>query len=207
MKRLLYIIFSVYLMVVTIGFAQENVTLTDYLVAAKKNSPLLNSYNNQRYSLQIDSLKLKADYGIHVSGVGDASYSPLIHGWGYNGSSTTGQNLAAVVRISKDLLGKENLNTRLANYSLEIRQLLNQSEITTIQLNRLVTDQYITSWTAQQKYSIVQEIVQLLEQEDIVLKKGEGYVIPPNVKHQIKAISDFKGLHIMPIGIKFEYYS
>ena len=171
MKRLLYIMFSVYLMVVTIGFAQENVTLTDYLVAAKKNSPLLNSYNNQRYSLQIDSLKLKADYGIHVSGVGDASYSPLIHGWGYNGSSTTGQNLAAVVRISKDLLGKENLNTRLANYSLEIKQLLNQSEITTIQLNRLVTDQYISSWTAQQKYSIVQEIVQLLEQEDIVLKK------------------------------------
>ena len=35
----------------------------------------------------------------------------------------------------------------------------------------MVTDQYISSWTAQQKYSIVQEIVQLLEQEDIVLKK------------------------------------
>ncbi|MGV8963268.1 MAG: TolC family protein [Candidatus Saccharimonadaceae bacterium] len=171
MKRLLYIIFSVFLIFAANGFAQENTTLTDYLIAANKNSPLLNSYNNQRFSLQIDSLKLKADYGIHVTGVGDASYSPIIHGWGYNGSSVSGENLAAVVRISKDLLGKENLKTRLSSYSLEIKQLLNQSKITIIQLNKLVTDQYITTWSAQQKYAIVQEIVQLLEQEDVILKK------------------------------------
>ena len=141
MKRLLYIIFSVFLIFAANGFAQENTTLTDYLIAANKNSPLLNSYNNQRFSLQIDSLKLKADYGIHVTGVGDASYSPIIHGWGYNGSSVSGENLAAVVRISKDLLGKENLKTRLSSYSLEIKQLLNQSKIKIIQLNKLVTDQ------------------------------------------------------------------
>ncbi|MDD2476834.1 MAG: TolC family protein [Dysgonamonadaceae bacterium] len=171
MRRLLYITFSVFLMFAVNGFAQENLTLTDYLVAAKKNSPLFNSYNNQRFSLQIDSLKLKADYGIHVTGLGDASYPLLIHGWGYNGTSITERNLAAVVRISKDLLGKENINTRLTSFSLEIKQLINQSNITIIQLNRLVTDQYITTWSAQQKYNIVQEIVQLLEQEDAVLKK------------------------------------
>ena len=42
--------------------------------------------------------------------------------------------------------------------------------------------------------------------EDIVLKQGDGYVIPPQTKHQIKVISDFKCLHFMPIGIKFEFF-
>ena len=42
--------------------------------------------------------------------------------------------------------------------------------------------------------------------EDIILKHGEGYVIPPETKHQIKAITDFKGIHFMPIAIKFEYF-
>ena len=51
------------------------------------------------------------------------------------------------------------------------------------------------------------ECILTINDEDIVLKKGEGYVIPPDVKHQIKAITDFKGLHVMPIEIKFEYFN
>lgn len=46
-----------------------------------------------------------------------------------------------------------------------------------------------------------------INEEDIVLKKGEGYVIPANTKHQIKAITDFKGLHFMPVGIKFKFFN
>ena len=43
--------------------------------------------------------------------------------------------------------------------------------------------------------------------EDIVLKKGEGYVIPPNIKHQIRVITDFKGLHFMQSEIEFEFFN
>lgn len=50
------------------------------------------------------------------------------------------------------------------------------------------------------------ECTLMINDEDIVLKKGEGYVIPPKIKHQIKAITDFKGIHFMPIAIKFEYF-
>ncbi|MBK6732137.1 MAG: cupin domain-containing protein [Bacteroidetes bacterium] len=46
-----------------------------------------------------------------------------------------------------------------------------------------------------------------INEEDIVLKKGEGHVIPPDTKHQIKATTDFKGLHFMPVGIKFEFFN
>ena len=120
-------LFSVLLLFfVQLIFAQNHLTLEDYRSLAKNNSPLLNDFNNQRFSLKLDSLKLRADYGVKVNGLGDASYSPLFGSWGYNGSVAAGQNLAALVRVSKELLGKKNKETRFSNYSLSIQQLLNR---------------------------------------------------------------------------------
>src|SRR5690606_10708981 len=45
------------------------------------------------------------------------------------------------------------------------------------------------------------ECILNINDEDIVLKQGEGYIIPPETKHQIKVITDFKGLHFMPKSI------
>lgn len=42
--------------------------------------------------------------------------------------------------------------------------------------------------------------------EDIILKQGEGYIIPADTKHQIKVLADFKGLHFMPAEIQFEFF-
>lgn len=39
------------------------------------------------------------------------------------------------------------------------------------------------------------------------LKPNDAYIIPANVKHQIKVEEDnFKGTHFMPKEIKFEYF-
>jgi len=50
------------------------------------------------------------------------------------------------------------------------------------------------------------ECILHINDEDIVLKQGEGYAIPPETKHQIKVITDFKGLHFMPKSITFKYF-
>lgn len=50
------------------------------------------------------------------------------------------------------------------------------------------------------------ECVLNIKGEEIVLKQGDGYIIPPNTKHQIKVTKDFKGLHFMPVEIKFEFF-
>ncbi|HLR77105.1 MAG TPA: cupin domain-containing protein [Balneolaceae bacterium] len=42
--------------------------------------------------------------------------------------------------------------------------------------------------------------------EDNVLKQGDAFVVPPETKHQIKAVTDFKGIHFMPASIKFKFY-
>lgn len=39
-----------------------------------------------------------------------------------------------------------------------------------------------------------------------VLKQGDAIVIPAAAIHQIKVVKDFKGVHIMPIDIKFEFF-
>lgn len=51
------------------------------------------------------------------------------------------------------------------------------------------------------------ECILKINDEDIVLKQGEGFIIPPETKHQIKVVTDFKGLHFMPISIKFEFFT
>ncbi|TYB75923.1 cupin domain-containing protein [Bizionia myxarmorum] len=50
------------------------------------------------------------------------------------------------------------------------------------------------------------ECVLTINDEDIILKQGDGFVIPPKTTHQIKVVSDFKGIHMMPIAIKFEFF-
>lgn len=45
-----------------------------------------------------------------------------------------------------------------------------------------------------------------LNGEDNHLKQGESFIVPPETKHQIKAITDFKGVHFMPKNIKFQFF-
>lgn len=56
---------------------------------------------------------------------------------------------------------------------------------------------------------LVQEGVCILNMdgEDHVMNQGDAFIIPPQVKHQIRAETDFKAAHFMPAGIKFEYFT
>ncbi len=150
--------------------AQSN-TLSYFLATAQSNSPLLNDYNNQVISNKIDSLKLKATYGFIVTGEGTAGYSPNIKGWGYDSALTNGQSLLAGVRVAKEFISRNNLNTRLAGINVSISQVLAQKNISLQTLNKQITDQYIATYASQQQYNLSKEIIHLLNQEDVVLKK------------------------------------
>lgn len=41
---------------------------------------------------------------------------------------------------------------------------------------------------------------------DYILREGDSMVVPPGIKHQIKANTDFKAVHFMPIEIKFKFF-
>ncbi|MBO9617851.1 MAG: TolC family protein [Niabella sp.] len=151
--------------------AQDAKTLAYYLETSTTNSPVLHDYKNQRDSLRIDSLKFRADYGIKVNGQGDALYAPVFRGWGYDAAISNGQSVDLLIRASRDFLSKKNRDTRLAGYTLSIDQLQNQSAITRLTLERAITEQYIITYGSQQQYKVVEEVLQLLNAEDIILKK------------------------------------
>ena len=44
-----------------------------------------------------------------------------------------------------------------------------------------------------------------LSDTEQVLAAGDTLVIPPGIKHQIKASEDFTAIHIMPSDIEFDY--
>lgn len=46
----------------------------------------------------------------------------------------------------------------------------------------------------------------ILDGVDHRLKPGEAMIVPPNIKHQFRGITDFKGVHFMPKDIKIEYF-
>lgn len=163
--------FSVMFFFGTVVNGQSKNTLSYFLETAKVNSPVLNDYNNQIISNRIDSLKLKAAYGFIVTGEGNAGYSPNIKGWGYDNALTNGQSLFAGVRVAKEFISRNNLNTRLAGVSASIAQVLAQKNISIQTLNKQITDQYIATYASQQQYDVSKEIIHLLDQEDIVLKK------------------------------------
>lgn len=51
------------------------------------------------------------------------------------------------------------------------------------------------------------ECILMINGEDKVLKQGDGFIVPADTKHQIKAKTDFKGIHFMPNSIKFEFFN
>lgn len=50
------------------------------------------------------------------------------------------------------------------------------------------------------------ECILIMADEEIQMKPGDAMIIPPQVKHQFKGVTDFKGIHFMPKEIEFEFF-
>lgn len=50
------------------------------------------------------------------------------------------------------------------------------------------------------------ECIMKINNEEKPLKQGDAFVVPPDTRHQIQAKTDFKGIHIMPENITFEFF-
>lgn len=50
------------------------------------------------------------------------------------------------------------------------------------------------------------ECVINLDGIDYVLKQGDSFIVPPRVVHQIRAVDDFKAVHVMTNDIEFEFF-
>ena len=152
--------------------AQSENTLDYYLDISKKNNPNLKDFRNQISIVGLDSVKTRRDYGFKINGIADASYSPQFNGYGYDGNTTiNGRNATLIGRVSQDYISKKNYSAKLNSFSLAIQQLLNQKNLSALNLNKAITEQYILAYENQEQTKIDQEIINIFSQEDLILKK------------------------------------
>lgn len=41
---------------------------------------------------------------------------------------------------------------------------------------------------------------------DYILRQGDSFIVPPEIEHQIRAIEDFKAVHVMTNDIQFKFF-
>jgi Outer membrane efflux protein len=151
-------------------FAQDK-NLDYYLSAAVTNSPLLNEYRNQLLSNKIDSQVLIASTRIQVTGNGNSFYAPVINGFGYDAAITNGGQLQALITATKTLFPKKFLSTRFQDIQITGDSLRIASRILEQDLKRTIVAQYITVFGDQLQIDFNATLVNLLSNEETILKR------------------------------------
>ena len=50
------------------------------------------------------------------------------------------------------------------------------------------------------------ECILAISGTDHALKPGDSFIVPPKIEHQIRAVKDFKAVHVMTNDIEFEFF-
>ncbi len=158
----------------------QTYTLDHYLDIAKTNSPLLKDLRNQVASNSVDSLRVLAGLKPQVNAVSGGLYAPIINGVGYSEPITNEHTLNAVASVSKIIISKRNLDAQLQAIILQSESIRNTGKISEQDLKKAITGQYITTYGDLLQYQFNQQVVDLLSQEEQLLKK----LTRANVYHQ-----------------------
>ncbi|MCV9927188.1 TolC family protein [Flavobacterium sp. LS1R49] len=152
------------------SFSQEK-DLHYFIEKAQKNSPLLNDYQNQIKSATIDSLVNRATYKPQLSGNLNASYSPIINGYGYDTALTNGQAVSALVGFNQKIIGKNRISSQGESFRLIKDALVLNRKIAIKDLNKAITAQYITASGTAVQIKYYEKLTSLLKEEEVILKK------------------------------------
>jgi outer membrane protein TolC len=146
-------------------------TLNEYIQLAKQNSATLNSFQNQILSNRIDSQLLKATMKTQLNLVSNDMYAPVIHGWGYDEIITNLAQVSGMVQATKSFLSKGHLAAQYRTIALQNRSLLDTLLLSTKDLVKTITEQYITAYGDQLILDNSKELFDLLKNEETILKK------------------------------------
>jgi outer membrane protein TolC len=152
------------------SFSQEK-DLQYFIEKGQKNSPLLNDYQNQIKSATIDSLVNRATYKPQLSGNLNASYAPIINGYGYDTALSNGQTVSALVGFNQKIIGKNRISSQGESFKLIKDALVLNRKIAIKDLNKAITAQYITASGTAVQIKYYQKLTSLLKEEEAVLKK------------------------------------
>lgn len=163
----------IFLLISLIGLSplhgQER-TLAWYVSQGIKNSPLIKDYQLQIASNGVDSQKVKGTFKPQVGLLGQLYYTPDYKGYGYDAAVTNGGNYQAQVIAKQELIIRKAKRAQLETLNIQSQYLNNTSKITELDLTKAITDLYITAY---RDYALIQstdEVLNLLDREEDMLK-------------------------------------
>jgi outer membrane protein TolC len=142
-----------------------------YLKQAVQNSPLLNDYRNQVKSSYADSLLIRAAKKPLVEAKSQLLYSPVYHNFGYDEVVTDGGNYTAVMGISQPVFNKRQINNKFEAVDLQKRSINNSTQISINELNKIITDQYLISFSGYNDFLFNKNFLELLAKENEIVKQ------------------------------------
>jgi outer membrane protein TolC len=142
-----------------------------YLSRAIQNSPLLNDYRNKISSAISDSLLVRAAKKPLVEARSLFQYSPFYHNFGYDEIITDGGNYTAVMGVSQSVFNKREINNKYEGINLQKRSFNNSSRISINELNKIITDQYLATFSDYSDFLFNRNFLELLIKENEIVKQ------------------------------------
>ncbi len=142
-----------------------------YLAKGIANSPLLRDYQNHFTSNFIDSQRLKATFKPQVSGISNNAYATIINGWGFDPVLSNIASFNELVNVNQSFVGRRNLQTQYAGFSLASDSIRNAQKISEQDLKRSITAQYITTYGDLQQLDFYTDVNSILHNQETILKK------------------------------------
>ncbi len=144
----------------------------DYFVNSSiNNNPRTVELQNLILANRLDSQLIVAGNRFQLSGSGNAYYAPVVNGYGYDVAITNGQQLSALVALNKQIYNKRNLSLQFKNLQLQKDSLNITSAISRQDIRKAIVAQYITTYGGQLQLEFNDEVIRLLSNEEVLLKK------------------------------------
>ena len=149
----------------------QNKDLNHFVNQGLQNSPLLKDYQLQVQTNKIDSQRIRVSYLPQVNAGTAGAYAPVVKGWGYDGAISNLHTFNALLTVSQPIIGKNNIKNQFMAIQLQNLGLQNQAKISEQDLKRSIIQQYITAYGDLQQITFNTDLVTLLKQEEVLLKK------------------------------------
>lgn len=159
------------LSVLTLIAYNQTHTLDFYLKEGLKNSPLLNEYRNQISSAVSDSLLIRAAKKPLIEAKSQLLYSPFYKNFGYDEVITDGGNYTAVFGVSQNIFNRKEQINKYEAVDIQKQLLNNSSRISATELNKIITDQYLVSYSTYTDYMFNNSFLDLFEKENEIVKQ------------------------------------
>jgi outer membrane protein TolC len=169
MFRKLFLILT--LCCLTLVAHNQTRNLDFYLNEAVMNSPLLNDYRNQINLAVTDSLIIGAAHRPLVEAKSQLLYSPYYHNFGYDGVITDGGNYTAVLSVSQNIFNRRAVKNKYDAVEIQKRNINNSSRISTNELKKIITDQYLTAFSGYTDYIFNKSFLELFMKENEIVKQ------------------------------------